>query len=422
MSIRDKIKEMWVEQLQAAVAASKDQVHFDDTLIEHLKNPNYEIMCNFKAKLSDGKTHFFKGYRVQHNNLMGPYKGGLRFHPSVCVDECKALSFWMTMKCALVNIMFGGAKGGIKFNPREYSIEDLKVISQEYCSKLQKYIGDEIDIPAPDIGTNSQIMDWMTAYYQKITSRRHVYATFTGKSLHFNGCPGRSEATGYGAACILQSHISSKGLPEDFKYILQGFGNVGTNTAKFIKRFFPRATLTAVADHTGCYDVSSMPLDDILAFNTENRCLEGLPAPKLSQLEFFKSNCDVVIPAALELQINKLEALNFHQNVKVILEAANGPTDTEADTILKQRGIAVLPDIMVNSGGVYVSYLEWQRNKSYKNSVTTTSDQILGLLDTKMKELYCEVDLTVEKYGLTYRNAAYVNALKRLEYYLQLKS
>ena len=119
MSIRDKIKEMWVEQLQAAVAASKDQVNFDDTLIEHLKNPNYEIMCNFKAKLSDGKTHFFKGYRVQHNNLMGPYKGGLRFHPSVCVDECKALSFWMTMKCALVNIMFGGAKGGIKFNPRD---------------------------------------------------------------------------------------------------------------------------------------------------------------------------------------------------------------------------------------------------------------------------------------------------------------
>lgn len=421
-SIKDKIKVMWIEQLDAAIKYSKNGL--DEVLIEHLKNPNYEIICNFKAKLSSGKTEFFKGYRVQHNNLLGPYKGGIRYHPSVCVDECKALAFWMTMKCALANIMFGGAKGGIKFNPRDYSKQDLKIITQEYCRKLQKNIGNQLDIPAPDIGTNSQVMDWMTAHYQKITTDRHGYATFTGKSLNFNGCPGRTEATGYGVVSILRNFYEDEN--KEFRYILQGFGNVGWHVSKYIDKYFPKANLVAIADHTGCYNTTTMSLEQIVRHNKEKGSLEGLEkignATKITREEFFNTDCQVVIPAALELQITEHEVALLHENVQVVLEAANGPTSPEADLLLDERGIEVLPDIMVNAGGVYVSYLEWQRNMSYSNSVTTRSEEILNLLNDKMTEIYEEVYKTMREQNISYRNAAFYNAMKRLEYYLDLKS
>lgn len=371
-----------------------------------LSQPQNEIIVNFPVKLQNGETKLFKGYRVQYNDLLGPFKGGLRYHEDVYLDECKALAFWMTLKCSLQNLPLGGGKGGIKFNPREYGDIDLKNISKEFAKALYRYIGSDIDIPAPDMGTNDQTMDWMTYQYNQLNIQKDM-GVFTGKSTKYGGCKGRSGATGRGVyLCVLKwaesNNIDLKGKT----YILQGFGNVGSHTAMLLHSL--GMSLIAVGDHTGYYQCNEgFNVFKLNNYNKQHKSLDGYSVgDKISKDDFFSLECDIVIPAALELQIDKHIAKII--NCKVIVEAANGPTDNEADEVLEQRGIDVIPDILANSGGVIVSYLEWLQNKQH-----TSFDlkYVENWLDERMIETYTKTDLISKKLNITKRLAAFYIAL-----------
>lgn len=378
-----------------------------------LSQPKNEIIVNFPVKLSNGTTKLFKGYRIQHSDIMGPFKGGLRFHQDVYLDECKALSFWMTMKCALQNLPLGGAKGGIKFNPRLYDEKDLKNISKGFAEALKNYIGSDVDIPAPDVGTNDKIMDWMTAAYNRISGKSLDFATFTGKSSDFYGNVARKNATGMGIYhCVveLMKHVDI----ENGTYIIQGFGNVGSNTALLLSQLGLK--LIGVGDHTGYkYCEEGFNVSDLFDYNNKNRSLRGFPIGKeINKEEFFSIKCDIVIPAALELQINYDIASKL--NCKIVIEAANGPTNMEADKILQERNIIVVPDILANSGGVIVSYLEWLQNKQH---TTFEISYVREWLCKRMSNTFTKVWDLSRQLKINMRTASYIIALQKIDSHYQ---
>lgn len=397
---------------------------FDKRFQMAIVEPKNEIIVNFGVVLSNGTYKRFKGYRIQHNNYKGPYKGGLRFHQDVYLDECKALSAWMTIKCALQDLPLGGAKGGIKFNPREYCQEDLKRISQGFASALYKYIGTERDIPAPDVGSNAQIMDWMTAACQK-TLKTHDNGMFTGKSLNYGGSEGRSEATGRGVAHSVIQYFTRK-YGEGFNpvgktFIVQGFGNVGSFAAKFLSQMGMRCV--GVGDHSGYWTTTSQDGFDVgamIRYSKERGSVKGCNLGG-SELEvdkrmFMCTKCDVVVLAALELQLCGAEAHDIR--AEVIVEGANGPIDIDADKILESRGVTVLPDVLANSGGVVVSYYEWLQNKRSENRKAKewSLDSVRSKLDYQMSKTFDEVwDMSVSG-GYSMRTASYIKALQNLEY------
>ena len=341
---------------------------FDEDYIKILKAHNHEIIVKFPVKLDDGSTEIFKGYRVQHNNWLGPYKGGLRFADDVYLDEFKALSFWMTIKCAIHNLPFGGGKGGIKYNPKTYSEHENKQIVQAYCRKIANFIGPSVDIPAPDMGSTSKHMDWMTAEYQKISNNHLVYSIMTGKSPSFRGSQGRDRATGLGVFYNIRLWFQNifKEKLENKTYIIQGFGNVGSWTARYLND--AGAVCQALGDYTGYYLITQRfydlyNFDDILKLK-ELKDLhtkyEGVE--KIDISDFWEVKTDIVIPAAMELQITDEIARNM--DCRLLVEGANGPTVIEADRVFVERGIEVIPDVLCNSGGVIVSYFEWLQNRS----------------------------------------------------------
>ena len=375
-----------------------------------LAQPQNEIIVNFPVKLSNGKTELFKGYRIQHNDILGPFKGGLRFHHNVYLDECKALAFWMTLKCSLQNLPLGGGKGGIKFNPRDYNRQDLKEISKEFSKALYRYIGSDVDIPAPDMGTNDQIMDWMTHAYNEMHDKKD-FAVFTGKSVTYGGSIGRSGATGAGVyLCIKKwaelNNIDLKGKT----YILQGFGNVGSHTAMLLNNL--GMSLVAVGDHTGYITCDEgFNVFKLNNYNQQNKSLENYPVGnQIDKKDFFSIKCDVVIPAALELQIDAEIASLL--DCKLVVEAANGPTDMEADEILNSRGIEVIPDILANSGGVIVSYLEWLQNKQH---TTFELDYINEWLENRMNDTYQKVHNISITHNISKRMASYYISLRNID-------
>ena len=405
---KDYIKQMCEKQLNQAFQCGV----FNDNLKIALSQPANEIIVNFPVNLESGEYKMFKGYRVQHNNLLGPYKGGLRLHQDIYLDECKALAFWMTLKCALQNIPFGGGKGGIKMNPRDYSQEDLKRISKKFCNSLFKYIGPDKDIPAPDMGSNSQIMDWMTAEFQSV-GKTHTYGVFTGKSLGFRGSEGREEATGRGVVQCIKAHFSNK--LKNKSYIIQGFGNVGTFACEFLNK--EGMICLGIGDHTGyIFNPNGLDVSSLLSYNKTNKCIKGYSSLNkldlwLSKEAFFSQKCDVFIPAALELQIDK----NIAQNMKcqVLVEAANGPCYIEGDKVFQEKGIHVIPDILANSGGVLVSYYEWLQNN---RDEYWELDEIREKLDKQMQKSYNEVlRVTTENKLPNMRIGAFHVALNNLE-------
>ena len=352
------LNDMCIQQLEQA----GKYANIDKYFIEYLSNPKNEIIMNFQVTMDDGSKKMFKGYRVQHNNLLGPYKGGLRFHPIVHLDECKALACWMTLKCALQKLPLGGGKGGIKFNPREFSETELKRISMDFSIRLSKYIGVDKDIPAPDVGTNSKIMDWMTAAQMQL-NKNHENGMFTGKSIGFGGSKGRGAATGAGVVHCIEEWVKKQDFEgQQITYIIQGFGNVGSNTAMILERLGNYKCI-GVADHTGNYiNHNGLNIKEMFEYNKKHRGLKGYENGKddiimVSKAMFFAKECDIVIPAALELQIDSQIARNM--KCKMVAEGANGPIDPQADKILLEKGIDVIPDILANSGGVIVSYHEW---------------------------------------------------------------
>ena len=357
-----------IDLIDKQMNAVLETFRFDTDFIKILKAHNHEIIVKFPVILDDGSTEIFKGYRVQHNNWLGPYKGGLRFTEDVYLDEFKALSFWMTIKCAIHNLPFGGGKGGIKYNPKAYSENENKRIVQAYCRKIANFIGPAVDIPAPDMGSTSKHMDWMTAEYQKISNNHLVYSIMTGKSTSFRGSQGRDRATGLGVFYNIRlwfQNIFNESL-EKKTYIIQGFGNVGSWTARYLNE--AGAICKAIGDYTGYYLLTQNFYDlykfaDILKLKELKDIhikFEGVEKIEIS--DFWKIGVDIVIPAAMELQITDEIARNM--DCRLVVEGANGPTVIEADRVFVERGIEVIPDVLCNSGGVIVSYFEWLQNRS----------------------------------------------------------
>lgn len=392
-----------------------DLMNLDKGIRKILSVTNSEIVVHFPVKMDDGSIETFTGYRVQHNNALGPYKGGLRYHPTVDIDAARALAIWMTWKTALAGLPFGGAKGGIEIDPKAYSNSELERISRRFTFALGDNIGPDLDIPAPDVNTNAQIMAWISDTFasQKSPSNRfnnlHVV---TGKPMGSGGLEGRDRATGFGVVSTIKAWAKIRGVDlKGKKYIVQGFGNVGYWTSYFLNK--EGAILIAAQDASGTlYNSEGMDVEALYqhSLGYKNQIDGFAGATAIDSKEFFGLDCDIIVPAALGNQITIENAGSI--KAKLIAEGANGPTDTDAELILLERGIDVIPDILCNSGGVIGSYFEWLQNK---RSEIWKMDEVLELIHDKISIAFDKVVTASKEYDTHWRNGAYLVALKRLE-------
>jgi len=390
-------------------------IDLPDDLRSILSQPKNEIIVNFPVLMNDGSYRVFRGYRIQHSNLLGPYKGGVRFHPMVDLDEVKALASWMTWKSALCDIPFGGAKGGISFDPTALEADELERVVRRFTHALGTNIGPDHDIPAPDLGSNAQSMVWMMDTYANstgATERQNVKRIVTGKTLETGGSPGREKATGQGVVFCLQHWADEVGFDLVGATVsIQGFGNVGSATGRILQ--VHGARLVAVADHAGAItDEDGIDAFKLADWVREHGSVAGFPeAMWIDDEDFWSVPADILVPAALENQVTAANAGRIQ--ARVVVEAANGPTTLEAEKILEQRGIDVLPDILVNAGGVVVSYFEWLQNRSAQR-------WDLEDVDFKLREILWKAcgevaDIRSELKIASRRDAAYAVALRRLQ-------
>ena len=378
-----------------------------------LSQPKNEIIVNFPVKMDDGSIRLFKGYRIQHNNLLGPYKGGIRYHESVTLDDVKALAAMMTWKCALMNLPLGGGKGGIKFNPSQVSRDELQRITRRFIHALGSNIGPETDIPAPDVGTDAKTMAWAMDTYMNTVgqlSKQAVKGVVTGKPVASGGTLGREKATGQGVVHCITEWAEEK----DFNLggatlIVQGFGNVGSHAAVILSKL--GVSTIAVGDHTGyMYNPEGFNPHKLQDWVKKNRSIAGYPGGKpISREEFFRIKADLFIPAALEAQIGVDEARDLQ--VRLVAEGANGPCTPEGEKVLLERGIDIMPDVLANAGGVTVSYYEWVQNK---RSESWTLEEVDSRLEKAMKKAYREVVEMARQKKCSLRVAAYAVALLRI--------
>ncbi|MDO4475164.1 MAG: Glu/Leu/Phe/Val dehydrogenase [Lachnospiraceae bacterium] len=379
---------------------------------ETLRYPERELTVSIPIKMDNGEVKVFEGYRVQHNSARGPYKGGIRYHQDSNLDEVKALSAWMSFKCAVVNIPYGGAKGGIKVDPRTLSRNELIALTRRYTTRILPIIGPDQDIPAPDVNTNGEVMGWIMDTYSMFKGHA-VPGVVTGKPVEIGGSIGRTEATGRGVTIITYQCLKNMGLNADEQtYVVQGMGNVGGTAAKIF--YETGKKIVAVGDYSGgvcCDDGLNIP--EILAFLSDrSKCLADYQAEGVKHIsndELLTYPCDVLIPAALENQITADNAERIQ--AKVIIEAANGPTTVEADEILNRRGIVVVPDILANAGGVVVSYFEWVQNIQ---SMAWDLDEVNKTLEKIMLKAYNDVDAMAKEKNSTMRMGAYMVAINRI--------
>lgn len=378
-----------------------------------LSQPKNEIIVNFPVRMDDGSIRLFKGYRIQHNNLLGPYKGGIRYHQSVSLDDLKALAAMMTWKCALMNLPLGGGKGGIKFDPNEVSRQELQRITRRFIHALGSNIGPETDIPAPDVGTDAKTMAWAMDTYMNTVgqlSKQAVKGVVTGKPVASGGTLGREKATGQGVVhCITEWAEDADFNLGGSTLIVQGFGNVGSNTAVILSKL--GASTIAVGDHTGyLVNLEGFNPHKLQDHVKKNRSIAGYPGGKaITREEFFRIKADIFIPAALENQIGIEEAQSL--NVRLVAEGANGPCTPEGEKVLLDRGIDILPDVLANSGGVTVSYYEWVQNK---RSESWSLEEVDARLEKAMKRAYREVVEVARQKKCSLRVAAYAVALQRI--------
>lgn len=332
---------------------------FEEKFISLLRQPDRDVRISIPVKMDDGSTKIFEGYRVEYNNALGPYKGGIRYHPDTEINEVKALAFWMAIKCAVANIPMGGGKGGITVDPKKLSKAELEGLSRGWVKKLSDILGPRKDVPAPDVNTTPEIMAWMNDEYKKITGEKRD-ATFTGKPIEDGGSEGRGPATGLGGFYVFDTLRKELGLPENCKVVVQGFGNVGSNGAEIFTAH--GHSVIAISDSKGgIYNPNGLDIKKILEYKKNTGSLSGFEnTTNLTNEELLELECDVLIPAAFENVITDTNANKLR--TKAILELANGPITPEADEILFTRGIPVIPDVLANSGGVTVSYFEWDQN------------------------------------------------------------
>lgn len=390
----------------------------DPYYIEILKNPQRETKVYLPVVMDNGQLKVFEGYRIQHSNIRGPFKGGIRYHEDCSLDEIKALSIWMSLKCAVANIPFGGAKGGIKVNPAELSKAELCRLTRRYTYAIEPIIGRDSDIPAPDVNTNAQIMAWVLDTYSMLNGKP-CPGVVTGKPIELGGSKGRNSATGRGVIICTKLILAKYGkVLAGSKIAIQGMGNVGANAARIA--YHRGAIIVALSDYTGAiYCESGLDADKISRHLENGGLVKDYNAEDIKHLtneELLTCDCDVLIPAALENQIN--EDIAKKLKCKFIIEAANGPTTADADIILQERDIIVIPDILGNCGGVVVSYFEWVQNIQ---ELTWNKEQIQEMLSDIITKAFDEVYAEHENNDCDLRSAAYIVGLKRLIYAEDIK-
>jgi glutamate dehydrogenase (NADP+) len=394
-------------------------VELTDEVREKLQHPKLSVSVSIPIRMDDGSLKVFTGYRVHFDDTRGPTKGGIRFHPGVSLDEMRSLSFWMTMKCAIMDLPFGGAKGGIIVNPKNLSNLELERLSRGYIREIADFIGPKRDIPAPDVYTNATIMGWMADEFSKI-KREQLPGVITGKPVYLNGSKGRVTATGRGALYVLQQWAKRNTIdPSKTTLAVLGFGNAGYHFASLAHR--AGFTIVAIADSRGAiYSKEGLDPEKVMAHKQEHQDIRTMiycdgsvcdmeAYQKITTDELLKLDVDTLVLAALENQVNKDNADTI--KARQILEIANGPITSEADAILKKKGITVLPDVMVNAGGVTVSYFEWVQNRA---GLYWEEQEVNDRLEKKIiREANTIFDLAEEK-KISLRTAAYLLGVKRI--------
>jgi glutamate dehydrogenase/leucine dehydrogenase len=404
-----------IRQMRNAAQIMKLDPHVE----EHLSNPQRILEVSVPVHMDNGSVRVFKGFRVQHCNVRGPYKGGIRFHPQVDMEEVKALATWMTMKCSVVGIPLGGGKGGVIVDPRELSERELEQLSRTYIRAIEPLIGPEKDVPAPDVYTNPKIMAWMADEYSML-QRRNKLGVVTGKPLSVGGSEGRGEATSQGGMYVLAEALSELGKkPEEMTVVIQGFGNAGANVAHMMEDAGYK--VVGVSDSKGAlYCPEGLHPREAIACKSEKGTVTecsvagiqktGTCCKVITNEELLEVECDVLVLSALENQVTKDNAANV--KASIILELANGPTTPEADEILREKGVMVIPDILANAGGVTVSYFELVQNEA---NFYWSAEEVQERLTRIMVEAWHSVAGTAKKHNATLREAAFIVALKRLE-------
>lgn len=405
-NIQKELNPLANAERQFEEAAERLQLPKD--LREFIKRPRRVTIVSLPVLMDDGTLRVFKGYRVQHSITRGPAKGGIRFHPDVSLREVEALAAWMTWKCAVVNIPFGGGKGGIVCDPKKMSKGELERLTRRYAADLSDLFGPESDVPAPDVNTNAQVMAWIVDTYS-MHERRTEYAVVTGKPLEVGGSAGRREATGRGVLLCIREACKHLELPlEGARVAVQGFGNVGSVAADLLRR--DGAKIVAVADVSGqLHNPDGLDVDALLAHVEETGGVAGFPGGEVLEHPIVEYDCDILIPAALENQIRKANADRV--KARIVAEGANGPTTANGDEILHERGVFVIPDILCNSGGVTVSYFEWVQNRM---GLYWPEDEVNQRLEHTMVQAFRDVLHKAVEHDVSMRVAAFMVAIERV--------
>ena len=391
------------------IAARK--LNLDEGLWKILRSPNREITVYIPVAMDDGHMEVFTGYRVQHSIARGPAKGGIRYAPDVTIDEVRALASWMTWKCAVVNIPFGGGKGGVICDPKKMSMGELERMTRRYTAELVEFIGPEKDVPAPDVNTNEQVMAWIMDTYS-MHMRQTVTAVVTGKPLNMGGSKGRREATGRGVMVVCDEALKKLNLSrESTRVIIQGFGNVGSNAARLM--FEAGYKIIGIAEWDGgLYNPKGIDIEALWEHRYRNGSIHGFKgAQAYDSAELLVADCDILIPAATENVITSKNAAQI--KAKILAEGANGPTTAAADEILAEKHVFVIPDILANAGGVTTSYFEWVQDRQgyfWKESVVNEQ------LDHIMRSSFDDVVRYAETHNVNNRIAAYMLAIDRVAY------
>ncbi len=395
-----------------AVRQLEEAAHYlnlDHSMLEVLKHPRRELIVNFPVKMDDGSIRVFTGFRVHHNPARGPAKGGIRYHPEVTLDETRALAMWMTWKCAVVNIPYSGAKGGVVCDPKRLSVHELENLTRRYVTEISIMIGPESDIPAPDVGTNPQVMAWIMDTYS-MHKGYTVPAVVTGKPVAIGGSEGRLEATGRGLTVMADEAAKLRGFRLDgARVVIQGFGNVGSATAKLMHQ--AGAKVVAISDvRGGIYNPNGLDIPSLLHCSGRDGCIQAYrDAEIITNEQLLELPCDILVPAALHGVIHAKNAP--HIKAKIIVEGANGPVTPDADEILDDMGVLVVPDILANAGGVIVSYFEWVQDLQ---AFFWEEEEVNLRLEKAMRKSFHHVVQTAEQNKVNLRMGAYIIGVKRV--------
>ena len=402
---RSATSDMAIRQFDIAA----DKLVIDPNVAARLRRPDRAMVVSVPTRMDDGHVHVFSGYRVQHNDVLGPFKGGIRYHPAVNLGEVSALAMWMTWKCSLVGLPLGGAKGGITCDPAQLSRHELQSMTRRFTAEILNFIGPELDVPAPDMGTNEQVMAWIMDTYSQHKGHA-VPEIVTGKPVAIGGTLGRRDATGRGVVYVIIEAAKHLGLDlSQCTAVVQGFGNVGSVAVKELAAIGVK--VIGVSDRTGGFvDVKGLPVDKLIEVADKNHSLQGCPyGDKIGNEELLELKCDVLVPAALEMQITNANAARLR--CRILAEGANGPTTPEADVILEDKGVFVIPDILANAGGVIVSYFEWVQD--LQNFFWTEEEVNKKLREILVKAFY-EVLQMSRKHDVDMRLAALMIGIERV--------